>query len=148
MSGTFRRFGDEGRERYPAASERLRALLQGRCGVRMVAGDMRRSALYDDSGVIEVPSSARAGEGQVSAWPPRAWCLPGGQGPGVWRGTPTVIPAQAGIHAAHAFPPALRSADTEQETRACAKSPQRADTVTGTSNCALPPAESVTSTFN
>jgi hypothetical protein len=64
-SSTFHRFGDESWEQYPAAFERLRALLRGRCGAMIVSGDVHRNALYDDSGVIEVVSSAVARKGLV-----------------------------------------------------------------------------------
>lgn len=64
-STTFHQFGDESWEQYPAAFERLRALIRPRVGALVLSGDVHRNGLYDDSGVIEVVSSAVARKGIV-----------------------------------------------------------------------------------
>ncbi len=68
-STTFHTFGDESWEQYPTAFERMRALLKDRRGGMIVSGDVHRNALYDDSGVIEVVSSAVARHGIVFGAP-------------------------------------------------------------------------------
>lgn len=68
-STTFHQFGDESWEQYPAAFERLRALIRPRVGALVLSGDVHRNALYDDSGVIEVVSSAVARKGIVFGAP-------------------------------------------------------------------------------
>lgn len=62
-STTFHQFGDESWEQYPAAFERLRALIGHRKGALVLSGDVHRNALYDDSGVLEVVTSAVARKG-------------------------------------------------------------------------------------
>ncbi len=57
--------GTEAWEFYPAAFARLRDLLRGRVGALVLSGDIHHNALYDDSGVIEVVSSAVARRGVV-----------------------------------------------------------------------------------
>lgn len=59
-SSTFHSFGDESWEQYPAAFGRMRDLLRGRKGALIASGDVHRNALYDDSGVLEVVTSAIA----------------------------------------------------------------------------------------
>ena len=68
-STTFHTFGDESWEQYPTAFERMRVLLKDRRGGMIVSGDVHRNALYDDSGVIEVVSSAVARHGVVFGAP-------------------------------------------------------------------------------
>ena len=62
---TLHHFADESWERYPGAFGRLRGLLRGRRGALLLSGDVHRNAVYDDSGVIELVSSAVARRGQV-----------------------------------------------------------------------------------
>lgn len=68
-STTFHTFGDESWEQYPTAFERMRALIKDRRGRLIVSGDVHRNTLYDDSGVIEVVSSAVARHGVVFGAP-------------------------------------------------------------------------------
>jgi hypothetical protein len=65
QSTTFHAFADESWEEYPAAFERMRALLRDRQGALVISGDVHRNALYDDSGVIEVVTSGVAGRGTI-----------------------------------------------------------------------------------
>ncbi len=62
---TLHQFVDESWERYPGAFRRMRGLLQGRRGALLLSGDVHRNAAYDDSGVIEIVSSAVARRGMV-----------------------------------------------------------------------------------
>lgn len=62
-STTFHAWRKEAWEFYPAAFERLRALLSGRAGALLCAGDIHANGLYDDSGVIEVVCSGVARRG-------------------------------------------------------------------------------------
>lgn len=64
-STTFHSFGDESWEQYPGAFDRMRSLLQAYPKKRpmIVSGDVHRNALYDDSGVIEIVTSAVARNG-------------------------------------------------------------------------------------
>jgi phosphodiesterase/alkaline phosphatase D-like protein len=64
-STTVHLYGDESWEQYPAAFNRLRTLLSGRAGALVVSGDVHRNAAYDDSGVIEIVTSAVARRGIV-----------------------------------------------------------------------------------
>lgn len=64
-STTLHTFADESWEQYPGAFARLVQLLKGRPGALLVSGDVHRNAVYDDSGVIEVVSSAVARRGIV-----------------------------------------------------------------------------------
>lgn len=64
-STTLHTFAGESWEQYPGAFARLVKLLQGRRGALVVSGDVHRNAVYDDSGVIEVVSSAVARRGIV-----------------------------------------------------------------------------------
>ncbi|MCK6376684.1 MAG: alkaline phosphatase D family protein [Zoogloea sp.] len=68
-STTFHTFGDESWEQYPQAFDRMRQLLAARAGAFIVSGDVHRNALYDDSGVIEVVTSAVARNGIVFGSP-------------------------------------------------------------------------------
>ena len=60
---TLHHFADESWERYPGAFARLRGLLRARRGALLLSGDVHRNAVYDDSGVIELVSSAVARRG-------------------------------------------------------------------------------------
>ncbi|MFT3819928.1 MAG: alkaline phosphatase D family protein [Rubrivivax sp.] len=62
---TLHHFAGESWELYPGAFGRLRGLLQARRGALLLSGDVHRNAVYDDSGVIEIVSSAVARRGQV-----------------------------------------------------------------------------------
>lgn len=62
-STTFHAWRSEAWEFYPAAFERLRALLARRAGALLCAGDIHANGLYDDSGVIEVVCSGVARRG-------------------------------------------------------------------------------------
>ena len=62
-SSTVHRYRDESWEQYPAAFERLRALISGRSGAVVVSGDIHRNAVYDDSGIVELTTSAVARKG-------------------------------------------------------------------------------------
>ncbi len=64
-STTLHTFGDESWEQYPTAFRRLVALLSGRKGALVASGDVHRNAVYDDSGVIEIVTSAVARKGLV-----------------------------------------------------------------------------------
>jgi phosphodiesterase/alkaline phosphatase D-like protein len=68
-STTLHTFGDESWEQYPAAFRRIVSLLRGRRGALVVSGDVRRNATYDDSGVIEIVTSAVARKGLVFGSP-------------------------------------------------------------------------------
>jgi phosphodiesterase/alkaline phosphatase D-like protein len=59
-STTLHLFGDQSWEQYPAAFERMTGLLRGRAGSLVVSGDAHRNAAYDESGVIEIVTSAVA----------------------------------------------------------------------------------------
>lgn len=62
-STTLHTFADESWEQYPAAFRRIVALLAGRRGALAVTGDVHRNETYDDSGLIEVVTSAVARRG-------------------------------------------------------------------------------------
>jgi len=62
-------FGDESWEHYPGAFQRLVDLLKNKPGVFMVSGDVHRNTTYDDSGVIEIVTSAAARNGIVFGSP-------------------------------------------------------------------------------
>ncbi|MSO99610.1 MAG: hypothetical protein EXR07_00960 [Acetobacteraceae bacterium] len=64
-STTLHTFGDESWEQYPAAFHRLVDLLHGREGALVLSGDVHRNAVYDDSGVIEIVTSAVARKGLI-----------------------------------------------------------------------------------
>lgn len=69
-------FGGESWElQYPLAFQRLRALLAPRRGALVVSGNLHRNAVYDDSGVIEIVSSAVARIGAVFKAERRNWGL-------------------------------------------------------------------------
>jgi alkaline phosphatase D len=59
-STTLHAFGDQSWEQYPAAFTRLVRLLRGRVGALVLSGDAHRNATYDESGVIEIVTSAVA----------------------------------------------------------------------------------------
>ena len=59
-STTLHSFGDQSWEQYPAAFARMTSLLRGRTGALVVSGDAHRNAAYDESGVIEIVTSAVA----------------------------------------------------------------------------------------
>lgn len=59
-STTLHAFGDQSWEQYPAAFDRMQGLLRGRAGALVVSGDAHLNAAYDESGVIEVVTSAVA----------------------------------------------------------------------------------------
>jgi alkaline phosphatase D len=59
-------FSDENWEQYPAAFERMRELFrQQHPGALLVSGDIHRNEMYDDSGVLEIVTSAVARKGIV-----------------------------------------------------------------------------------
>ncbi|HSI58725.1 MAG TPA: alkaline phosphatase D family protein [Ideonella sp.] len=62
---TLHDYGSESWEHCPAAFSRLTGLLKGRPGALVIAGDVHRNAAYDDSGVIEIVTSAVARRGMV-----------------------------------------------------------------------------------
>ncbi len=62
---TLHSFGDESWEQYPGAFQRLVSLLKDRTGALVLSGDAHRNAVYDDSGVVEIVSSAVARRGIV-----------------------------------------------------------------------------------
>ncbi|HJU40629.1 MAG TPA: alkaline phosphatase D family protein [Tahibacter sp.] len=64
-STTLHTYADESWERYPTAFRRMVDLLAGRQGALVLSGDVHRNAAYDDSGVIELTSSAVARKGVV-----------------------------------------------------------------------------------
>lgn len=59
-STTFHKFINESWEQYPMAFERMRQLLSGQPGRVIISGDVHRNAMYDDSGVMEIVTSAVA----------------------------------------------------------------------------------------
>jgi hypothetical protein len=59
-SSTFHAFGDESWELCRPAFDRMVKLLRDRPGALVLSGDAHRNAVYDDSGVIEIVSSAVA----------------------------------------------------------------------------------------
>lgn len=62
---TLHDYGNESWEHYRAAFARLTGLLKARRGALIVSGDLHRNTVYDDSGVIEIVSSAVARRGMV-----------------------------------------------------------------------------------
>lgn len=68
-STTFHTFGDESWEQYPGAFERMRGMLRDCRGRMIISGDVHRNALYDDSGVLEIVTSAVARKGIVFGSP-------------------------------------------------------------------------------
>lgn len=64
-STTLHAFGDQSWEQYPAAFNRMLALLKGRAGALLVSGDVHRNAAYDESGVIEIVTSGVAHRGRA-----------------------------------------------------------------------------------
>ena len=64
-STTFHQFTAESWEQLPRDVQRLRTLLAPRRGAVVVSGDLHRNAVYDDSDVIEIVSSAAARVGAV-----------------------------------------------------------------------------------
>lgn len=68
-------FGDESWEQYPGAFERLRGLLAHRTGALLVTGDVHRNAVYDDSGMIELVTSAVARNSTVFGVPRKNYAL-------------------------------------------------------------------------
>jgi phosphodiesterase/alkaline phosphatase D-like protein len=72
-STTLHTFGDESWEQYPAAFSRLVQLLAPRRGALAMTGDVHRNASYDDSGVIEIVSSAVARRGLIFGAERRNW---------------------------------------------------------------------------
>lgn len=64
-STTLHEYADESWEQYPTAFRRMVDLLQGVKGALVLSGDVHRNAVYDDSGVIELTSSAVARRGIV-----------------------------------------------------------------------------------
>jgi len=59
-STTLHRYGDSSWEDFPAAFDRMVALLSRRPGALVIAGDVHRNTAYDESGVIEVVTSGVA----------------------------------------------------------------------------------------
>jgi len=59
-SSTYHHFIGESWEKYPKAFNRLNKLISNRKGAFIVSGDVHRNALYDDSDVMEVVTSAVA----------------------------------------------------------------------------------------
>lgn len=72
-STTLHTFADESWEQYPAAFQRLTKLLAPRRGALAVTGDVHRNATYDDSGVIEIVTSAVARNGLLFGAERRNW---------------------------------------------------------------------------
>lgn len=70
-STTIHTWGDESWEDYPGAFDRLRRLIGSKRGALVVSGDVHRNAAYDDSGVVELVTSAVARNG-VGFGGPRA----------------------------------------------------------------------------
>jgi alkaline phosphatase D len=64
-STTLHTFADESWEQYPAAFQRLVKLLAPIPGAFVLSGDVHRNAAYDDSGVVEIVTSAVARRGLV-----------------------------------------------------------------------------------
>jgi alkaline phosphatase D len=64
-STTAHKIGDESWEQYPAAFDRLRRLVGGKRGAMLVSGDVHQNIVYDDSGIVEIVTSAVARRGLV-----------------------------------------------------------------------------------
>jgi alkaline phosphatase D len=62
---TVHRWGDESWEQYPGAFQRLLQLVGRRRGALVVSGDVHQNAAYDDSGLVEIVTSAVARRGLV-----------------------------------------------------------------------------------
>jgi phosphodiesterase/alkaline phosphatase D-like protein len=58
-------FADRSWEQYPAAFGRMTACLRGRVGALVISGDAHRNAVYDESGVIKIVTSAVAQRSRV-----------------------------------------------------------------------------------
>lgn len=74
-STTLHTFADESWEQYPAAFHRIVSLLAGRRGAFAVTGDVHRNETYDDSGLIEIVTSAVARRGLGLGAERRNWGL-------------------------------------------------------------------------
>ena len=59
-SSTYHDFIGESWEQYPGAFDRMRRLLSEKDGTLIISGDVHRNELYDDSGVMEIVTSAVA----------------------------------------------------------------------------------------
>lgn len=68
-STTLHTFGDESWEQYPAAFQRMVQMLSRKPGAFILSGDVHRNAAYDDSGVVEIVTSAVARKGIVFGAP-------------------------------------------------------------------------------
>jgi alkaline phosphatase D len=70
VSGTtFHDFGGESWEPYTAAFNRMCDLLKGRSGTLITSGDIHRNTMYDDTGVMELVTSAVARLGATNKAP-------------------------------------------------------------------------------
>lgn len=74
-STTLHTFGDESWEQYPGAFRRIVHLLKDKVGALVLSGDVHRNAVYDDSGVIEIVTSAVARRGIVFGAERRNYCI-------------------------------------------------------------------------
>jgi alkaline phosphatase D len=74
-STTVHTFADESWEQYPAAFQRLLNLLARRSGAFVVSGDIHRNEAYDDTGLIEIVTSAVARRGNGWGGERRNWVL-------------------------------------------------------------------------
>lgn len=76
LSGsTFHSFGGESWEQYPTAFTRLRELLQHRNGAVVVSGDIHKNAIYDETGVLEIVTSAAARLGKTNRGPRKNYAV-------------------------------------------------------------------------
>jgi len=74
-STTVHQWGNESWEEYDYAFLRLQELLANRAGTLVVSGDVHRNAIYDDSGIVEIVTSAFARYGMMFGKPRENWCL-------------------------------------------------------------------------
>jgi PhoD-like phosphatase len=74
-SATVHTFADESWEQYPAAFQRIVSLLIKRNGAFAVTGDVHRNETYDDSGLIEIVTSAVARPSLLRGAERRNWGL-------------------------------------------------------------------------
>jgi alkaline phosphatase D len=74
-SSTFHHFIGESWERYRGAFSRMRSLLREKKGHVIFSGDVHRNAMYDDSGVMEIVTSAVARNSVVFGKKRQNYCI-------------------------------------------------------------------------
>ena len=74
-SSTIHTWGDESWEEYEGAFNRLQKLVAGRLGTFVISGDVHRNAAYDDSGIVELVTSAVARKGILFGGPRKNYAV-------------------------------------------------------------------------